>query len=369
MLDKAGLLYNLEPLQKPRFRLMYRAGADAYPNWIEPSSEGKLFYADLYSDSVMELDLASGQKKLVLADCGSVTVTPVAFSDLQNPVKNSAMMKCSVFLAAALAIFALCVAVIAVTAVVFFFKSKMHVIRRITVYIVIVVMAVAGTITYKLTGEFSKVMRVQILAQMENMAYSVANTIRPSTLDSIQSAADFASPEYREMIQNMQSIIDPITGKTPMLFIGAAAGHIGLGSCIMALPNGRSKGDPINDAACSAMPGMDANGPTCTINSATNAPYAKEFCGFAMNMKFSKSLLNSDEKLDKLGTLIKTFVKRDGWHIQFNIHSQEELQDALEHPENHKNLLVRVGGYSAYFVDLPKALQAEIVHRTMHEMI
>ena len=173
----------------------------------------------------------------------------------------------------------------------------------------------------------------------------------------------------KKVVEIMQSIIDPITGKTPMLFIGAAAGHIGLGSCIMAHPNGRSKGDPINDAACSAMPGMDANGPTCTINSATNAPYAKEFCGFAMNMKFSKSLLNSDEKLDKLGTLIKTFVKRDGWHIQFNIHSQEELQDALEHPENHKNLLVRVGGYSAYFVDLPKALQAEIVHRTMHEMI
>ena len=209
LLDKSGLLFNLEPLQAPPFKLVYRAAADEYPNWIEPSSEGKLLYADLYSDSVMELDLASGQKRLVLADCGSVTVTPVAFSRLQNPAKNAKMMKDSGLLFAALAVFALCAACLAVALLVFFFRSKMHVIRRITVYIVIVVMAVAGTITYKLTGEFSKVMRAQILAQMENMAYSVANSIRPATLDSIQTAADFASKEYREMILNMRSVIDP----------------------------------------------------------------------------------------------------------------------------------------------------------------
>ena len=105
------------------------------------------------------------------------------------------------------------------------------------------------------------------------------------------------------------------------------------------------------------------------MNSATNDDYAREYCGYALNMKFSKSLLNNDEKLDKLGNLIRTFVKRNGWHVQFNIHSAEELQAALEHPENHKNLLVRVGGYSAYFIDLPPELQAEIVNRTMHEVM
>jgi formate C-acetyltransferase len=86
-------------------------------------------------------------------------------------------------------------------------------------------------------------------------------------------------------------------------------------------------------------------------------------------MKFSKSVLNTPEKLEKLGWLIKAFMKRNGWHVQFNIHSREELLDAREHPENHKNLLVRVGGYSAYFIDLPPGLQAEIVNRTMHEMV
>ena len=173
----------------------------------------------------------------------------------------------------------------------------------------------------------------------------------------------------RKVVEIMQDRIDPITGKKPMLFIGAAAGHTAIGLSIGALPNGRDAYTPVDDAACSAMPGMDANGPTCTINSATRGPYAKEFCGYAMNMKFSKSLLTTEEKKEKLASLIRTFIKRDGWHIQFNIHSAEELQDALEHPELHKNLLVRVGGYSAYFVDLPSVLQAEIVHRTMHETL
>jgi formate C-acetyltransferase len=62
-------------------------------------------------------------------------------------------------------------------------------------------------------------------------------------------------------------------------------------------------------------------------------------------------------------------MKRGGWHLQFNIHSREELLDAQACPENHRNLLVRVGGYSAYFIDLPRELQNEIVHRTMHEMV
>jgi formate C-acetyltransferase len=62
-------------------------------------------------------------------------------------------------------------------------------------------------------------------------------------------------------------------------------------------------------------------------------------------------------------------MKRGGWHIQFNIHSREELLDAQAHPEQHKNLLVRVGGYSAYFIDLPPGLQTEIVNRTMHEFV
>ena len=70
----------------------------------------------------------------------------------------------------------------------------------------------------------------------------------------------------------MQRWIDPITGKKPMLFIGAAAGHIPIGAAVGALPNGRTAGTPVNDAACSVMPGMDVNGPTAAILSATKVP-------------------------------------------------------------------------------------------------
>ncbi len=165
----------------------------------------------------------------------------------------------------------------------------------------------------------------------------------------------------------MTSIIDPITGKKPLLFIGAAAGHVSIGRSIGAMPSGRYAGEPICDAACSAMPGVDVNGPTALINSATNGDYSRQFCGYALNMKFSKAILNTQEKVDRVSWLIKAFMARNGWHVQFNIHSRAELIDAQAHPEDHKNLLVRVGGYSAYFVDLPPELQAEIVKRSMHD--
>lgn len=164
----------------------------------------------------------------------------------------------------------------------------------------------------------------------------------------------------------MQSRPDPFTGEKPMLFKGAASGHTTQGKSVGALPNGRVAYTPLNDAASSAMPSMDVSGPTALINSATKYPIAFESCGFTHNMKFAKQMLNSPEKIKQLSNLVKVFFKRGGWHIQFNIHSREELLEAQKSPEKYKNLLVRVGGYSAYFVDLPKDLQDEIVDRTMH---
>lgn len=166
----------------------------------------------------------------------------------------------------------------------------------------------------------------------------------------------------------MQKRPDPFTGEKPMLFKGAAAGHVTQGASVGALPNGRMAYKALNDAATSAMPGMDVNGPTALINSATKECIAFESCGFTHNMKFSRQLLNTGEKLKKLSYLVKTFCDRGGWHIQFNIHSPEELLAAQKNPAKYKNLLVRVGGYSAYFVDLPPELQDEIVERTMHEV-
>jgi trans-4-hydroxy-L-proline dehydratase len=78
--------------------------------------------------------------------------------------------------------------------------------------------------------------------------------------------------------------------------------------------------------------------------------------------------MDTPEKLKKTLGLLKTFFARGGWHIQFNIHSAEELIDARKHPEKWGHLMVRVAGYSAYFVDLPPSVQDEIISRTLHQV-
>ncbi len=183
--------------------------------------------------------------------------------------------------------------------------------------------------------------------------------------DYVDGIFNFISQRTQEILQSRP---DPITGEKPMLFKGAAAGHVTQGKAVGAMPTGRYAGTPLYDGGTSAMPGGDVNGPTALIMSATKWMHARELAGQAHNMKFSKAVLNTPEKLSKMGALIKTYMKRGGWHIQFNIHSAKELMAARKEPAAHKDLLVRVGGYSAYFVDLPPELQDEIVQRTMHEV-
>jgi formate C-acetyltransferase len=160
---------------------------------------------------------------------------------------------------------------------------------------------------------------------------------------------------------------DPFTGLKPFLFKGAGGGHVIHGQVVGALPNGRKAGTPVNDGGTSPMAGMDVKGPTAVINSATKVNHAWNAMGIVHNMKFDKALLNTPEKLEKLLTLIKTFMDRGGWHIQFNIVNPQDLIDARKHPEKWANLIVRVAGFSAYFVDLPYAVQDEIIARTLHE--
>jgi pyruvate formate-lyase/glycerol dehydratase family glycyl radical enzyme len=175
---------------------------------------------------------------------------------------------------------------------------------------------------------------------------------------------EYVSSRTREILQSRPC---PVTGQKPFLFRGAAAGHVIHGLVVGALPNGRQAGMPINDAGTSAMPGMDVNGPTALINSATKMDYS-DFMGVAHNMKFSKQLMNNAKNLEKIAALLKVYFQRGGWHIQFNIHNAEDLIEAKQHPDRRRDLIVRVGGYSAYFVDLAPVLQDEIIHRTLHEV-
>jgi formate C-acetyltransferase len=143
--------------------------------------------------------------------------------------------------------------------------------------------------------------------------------------------------------------------------------HYYHGQVVGALPNGRKAGMPLCDAALSPLQGFDINGPTALIKSATKANHhPPEMNGIILNMKVSPSLLSNREQIKRFINLIEVFFERGGWHIQFNIIDRETLLNAQKHPEQYRNLMVRVAGYSAYFVDLPKDVQDEIIQRTEH---
>lgn len=138
--------------------------------------------------------------------------------------------------------------------------------------------------------------------------------------------------------------------------------NIYAGEVISATPDGRKRGEPLSDAA-SPTYGRDTRGATMTINSVTKPDYAKVACGTVINQKFSPSMF-SDENRGKLLALIKTYFKKGGQEIQINSTSREVLIDAMEHPENYRDLVVRVSGFSAFYVTLDKSVQLDILNRT-----
>ena len=151
------------------------------------------------------------------------------------------------------------------------------------------------------------------------------------------------------------------------IYIAAAANtsNIYAGQVINATPDGRKRGEPLSDAA-SPTYGRDVRGATAVINSISKPDYTKVACGSVVNQKFSPSMFEGD-KLIKLRALIRTYFKKGGQEIQINSTSRQVLQDAMEHPEAYQNLVVRVSGFSAFYVTLEKAVQLDILNRTQQE--
>jgi trans-4-hydroxy-L-proline dehydratase len=141
--------------------------------------------------------------------------------------------------------------------------------------------------------------------------------------------------------------------------------HVYFGKVIGAMPDGRLAGEPLSEGI-SPVQGADHNGPTAVLQSAAKIDHIKTG-GTLLNQKFSPSFFATDEALDKLASLVRTYFKLDGHHIQFNVVNVNTLRDAQKHPEKYRDLIVRVAGYSDYFNDLGEALQNEIIRRTEHE--
>jgi trans-4-hydroxy-L-proline dehydratase len=141
--------------------------------------------------------------------------------------------------------------------------------------------------------------------------------------------------------------------------------HVYFGSVMGATPDGRRAGEPLSEGV-SPVQGADRHGPTAVIKSVAKMDHARTG-GTLLNQKFTPQLLKDDEGLDRLVQLVRTYFKLDGHHIQFNVVDVATLRAAQKNPEQYRDLIVRVAGYSDYFCDLGQALQDEIIARTEHQ--
>ena len=141
--------------------------------------------------------------------------------------------------------------------------------------------------------------------------------------------------------------------------------HIYFGKVMGATPNGRRAGKSISDGT-SPSHGADTHGPSMVIQSLTKLDHTMSG-GTLLNQRFLPSLLKRDEDITRLGQLIRTYFKMGGHHIQFNIVDTATLKAAQECPEDYRDLLVRMAGYSDYFNDMNIDLQQEIIERTENE--
>ena len=142
--------------------------------------------------------------------------------------------------------------------------------------------------------------------------------------------------------------------------------HIYFGSVVGALPNGREAGETVSEGI-SPTQGADTKGPTAVFKSAARIDHARTG-GTLLNMKFNPQVL-AGEGIDKFLHLIRSYFKLDGHHVQFNVIDAETLRKAQQNPEQHRDLIVRVAGYSDYFVDVGRDLQNEIIARTEQQAL
>ena len=139
------------------------------------------------------------------------------------------------------------------------------------------------------------------------------------------------------------------------------------GKAMKATPDGRRDHDILADGTISPTQGTDTNGPLAVLRSGMKIDQ-DEYMATLLNMKFTRSTLNTDQDVEKLCAMIKTYLLNGGKHMQFNVVDKETLLDAQIHKEQHRDLIVRVAGYSAYFTMLTPGVQEDVISRTAHEL-
>jgi len=183
--------------------------------------------------------------------------------------------------------------------------------------------------------------------------------------DYADEAAAFVMDTWYDVIDwanTQKSLLPPFGGEfTGSIIIGN--GPVGFGQNTMALPNGRKYPNPLADTM-SPVQGADRNGPTAVIKSVSKMP-AHRFCmGTALNQRLNPQLVATDHDLDRFVAFLRTCEELGVFHIQFNVVTSDYLKKALENPEEYRDLMVRVASYVAYFCELDRATQLDIINRT-----
>ena len=169
---------------------------------------------------------------------------------------------------------------------------------------------------------------------------------------------------YDDLVKAIEGRPNTRGGKTELNMLSTTC-HNYFGSVCGATPNGRMAHFAISDGTSPAH-GSDSHGPTAVIKSLGKLDQTKSG-GTLLNVRFVPALLKREEDQKKLGSIIRTYFKFGGHHIQFNIVDTATLYDAQKHPDEYKDLLVRVAGYSDYFNDMTEQLQNEIIARTEND--
>ncbi len=146
-----------------------------------------------------------------------------------------------------------------------------------------------------------------------------------------------------------------------------ASDHVVQGEITWATPDGRKTGDPLADA-CSPCQGRDTNGPSSVFNSSTQFDQSRLMDGMALNLKIHPATLKTDADVAKLESMTQVYFEQGGMEVQYNVVDAETLRKAQKHPEDYHDLVVRIAGFSAYFVDMTTEMQNDIISRAEHRV-
>jgi len=183
---------------------------------------------------------------------------------------------------------------------------------------------------------------------------------------------DYADKIAKDLVDQVVSMIEsyppsPIRRASKRAYFLPTTAHVYFGKVTGATPDGRKAGFPVSEGI-SPVQGSDRKGIAAVFRSVSKCDWDKTG-GALLNQRLSPDLLEGEENVKKLAQLIRTFFMMGGHHVQFNVVSTELLKEAQRRPKDFQDLMVRVAGYSDYFVNLPKGLQEEIIARTEYEQV